>query len=78
MDVYKLEVEQHNQLVGQTYDGVQFFNTEAIDADGNYYLSVEEYNKLTLVRANEIGVVDWWFALELIPYNPRIEADPNN
>jgi len=78
MNVYKLEVEQRNQLVGQTYDGVQFFNARAIDADGNYYLSIEEYNKLTLVRANEIGVVDWWFTLDLIPYNPKIETDPNN
>ena len=72
MNVYKLEAEQRNQLIGQTYDGEQFFNTDAIDVDGNYYLGVEEYNKLTLVRANEIGVISWWFTLELIPYNPII------
>lgn len=70
MNVYKLTIEQRNQLVGQTYDGVQFFNTAAIDADGNYYISVEEYNQLTFVRAVEIGVDSWWMTLPLIPYNP--------
>jgi hypothetical protein len=72
MNVYKLTLEQRNQLIGQTYDGVQFFNTDAIDADGQYYLGVEEYNLLTLVRANEIGVINWWFTLPLIPYKPII------
>jgi hypothetical protein len=72
MNVYLITEAQRNQLVGQTFDGVQFFNTDAIDADGNYYLGIEEYNKLTLVRANEIGVIDWWFTLELIPYNPIV------
>lgn len=72
MNVYKLTLEQKNQLIGQTYDGEQFFNTDAIDIDGNYYMGIEEYNKLTLVRANEIGVISWWFTLPLIPYNPII------
>lgn len=72
MNVYKLTTEQRNQLVNQTYDGVQFFNTDAIDADGNYYIGIEEYNLLTLVRANEMGVISWWFTLPLIPYNPVI------
>lgn len=76
MEVYKLTAEQRNQLVGQTYDGVQFFNTDAIDADGNYYLGIEDYNNLTLVRANEIGVISWWLTLELIEYNP-ITENPN-
>jgi len=75
MYVYKLTLEQRNQLVGQTYDGQQLFNIDAIDVDGNYYLGVEEYNKLTLVRANEIGVISWWFTLELIPYNPIIRKN---
>jgi len=73
MNVYKLTLEQRNQLVGQTYDGVQLFNTDAIDAEGNCYMGIEEYNLLTLVRANEIGVIDWWFTLPLIPYNPVID-----
>ena len=72
MNVYRLTTEQRNQLIGQTYDGVQFFNTDAIDAEGNYIIGVEEYNRLTLVRANEIGVISWWFTLPLTPYNPVI------
>lgn len=72
MEVYKLTFEQRNQLIGQTYDGVQFFNTEAIDADGNYYVSQEVYNMLTYVRAVEIGVESWWITLPLIPYNPIV------
>jgi hypothetical protein len=72
MNVYKLTLEQRDALIGQTFDGEQFFNTDAIDADGNPYLGVDEYNKLTLVRANEIGVISWWFTLPLIPYNPIV------
>lgn len=71
MKVYKLTLDQRNQLIGQTYDGFQFFNTNAIDADGNFYIGIEEYNSLTLVRANEIGVISWWFTLPLIDYNPN-------
>jgi len=72
MEVYKLTLEQRSQLVGQTYDGVQFFNTDAIDADGNYYVSQEVYSMLTYVRAIEIGVDSWWLTLPLIPYNPIV------
>ena len=71
MNVYKLTLEQRNQLVGETFDGVQFMNPPQ-DADGEYYLSQEVYNAITLVRANELGVVGWWFTLPLIPYNPVI------
>ncbi len=70
MNVYRITLAQRNQLIGQTYDGVQFFNTDAIDADSHYYISVEVYKNLTLVRANELGVISWWFTLPLIPYNP--------
>ena len=70
MNVYKLTTEQRNQLIGQTYDGVQFFNTDAIDADGNYYVSQEVHAMLTFVKAVEIGVDSWWMSLPLIPYNP--------
>jgi hypothetical protein len=72
MNVYKLTLEQRNKLIGQTYDGVQFFNTDAIDLEGDYYISVEVYNAITLVRANELGVISWWFTLPLIPYNPIV------
>ena len=75
MNVYKLTVEQKNPLVGQTYDGVQFFNP-ILDADANWIISVEEYNYLTLVRANEIGVISWWFTLPEIDYNPAVIQFP--
>jgi hypothetical protein len=71
MNVYKLTIEQKNALVGETYDNVQFFNP-TLDADGNWFISIEEYNYLTLVRANEIGIISWWLTLPLIPYNPII------
>lgn len=69
MNVYRLTLEQRNQLIGETYDGIQLMDPP-IDADGGYYLSQEVYNAITLVRANELGVISWWFTLPLIPYNP--------
>ena len=71
MTVYRLTTEQRNSLVGETYDGVQFMNPPQ-DADGEYYLSQEVYNAITLVRANELGVISWWFDLPLVPYNPIV------
>jgi len=71
MNVYKLTTAQKDQLVGQTFDNVQFFNP-VLDADGNWFISIEEYNYLTLVRANELGVISWWFSLLLITHNPII------
>ena len=75
MNVYKLTLEQRNQLVGETFDGVQFMNPPQ-DADGEYYLSQEVYNAITLVRANELGVISWWFDLPLVPYNTVISEFP--
>lgn len=72
MKVYRLTTAQRNQLVGHTYDGVQLFNTNAVDSSGEYYLGIEEYNNLTLVRANEIGIISWWFTLPEIDYNPIV------
>lgn len=71
MNVYKLTIEQKDTLIGETYDNVQFFNP-TLDADGEWFISIEEYNYFTLVRANEIGVISWWFTLPLIPYNPIV------
>jgi hypothetical protein len=71
MNVYQLTLEQRNQLVDETYDGVQFMNPPQ-DADGEYYLSQEVYNAITLVRASELGVIDWWFTLPVIDYNPVV------
>lgn len=71
MKVKQLTEVQKDALVGQTYDGVQFMNPPQ-DADGNWYISLELYNSITLVRANEIGVISWWFTLPEIDYNPVI------
>lgn len=75
MEVYELTIAQKDSLIGQTFDNVQFFNP-VLDADGKWFISITEYNNLTLVRANEIGVVSWWFDLPLIPYNPVITEMP--
>jgi hypothetical protein len=71
MEVYELTIAQKDSLIGQTFDNVQFFNP-VLDADGKWFISITEYNYLTLVRANELGVISWWFDLPLIPYNPVI------
>jgi hypothetical protein len=75
MNVYRLTTVQKDSLVGETYDGVQFMNPPQ-DADEEYYLSQEVYNSITLVRANELGVISWWFDLPLVPYNPVISEFP--
>lgn len=75
MNVYKLTIEQKNQLINETLDGVQFFNP-ILDADGEWVISIETYNNLTLVRANELSVISWWFTLPLITYNPVITEFP--
>ena len=57
MKVRQLTVEQKDQLAGQTYDGVQFFNPTQ-DADGNWFISNEE---VTLeVFAEEIGGIVYY------------------
>ena len=71
MEVYKLTTEQKDALNGATYDGVQYFNP-TLDAENNWFISVEEFNYLTLVRAQELNIIGWWFTLPLIEYNPVI------
>jgi len=69
--VKQLTEIQKDSLIGQTFDGTQFFNP-ILDADGNWFISITEYNYLTLVRANELGVISWWFTLPEIDFNPVI------
>ena len=76
MKVRQLTIEQKDALIGQTYDNVQFFNP-VLDADGNWFISTEEYKYLTLVRANELGVISWWFTLPEIDYNPVVTELPS-
>ncbi|CAB4146992.1 hypothetical protein UFOVP516_7 [uncultured Caudovirales phage] len=71
MEVYKITEEQKDILIGKTYDGLQYFNP-TLDADGNWFISIEEFNYLTLVKAQELNIIVWWFTLPLIEYNPII------
>jgi len=73
MKVRQITAVQKDSLVGQTYDGMQFFNP-TLDINGNWFISNETYNNLTLVRANEIGVISWWFTLPEVDYNPVIPS----
>jgi hypothetical protein len=65
MEVYKLTEEQKDILVGQTYDGLQYFNP-ILGADGNFFISIEEVN-----NCNKQELL-WINDLPLINYNPII------
>ena len=65
MEVYKITEEQKDILIGQTYDGVQYFNP-TLDADANWFISIEEVNGCI----NES--FQWVKDLPLIEYNPVI------
>ena len=65
MEVYKLTTEQKESLIGQTYDGLQFFNP-SLDADNNWFISIGEVNNCT----NEL--LKWVKDLPIINYNPII------
>lgn len=71
MNVYKLTETQKDQLAGQTWDGVQYFNPTQ-DADGNWFISVEEVNGCTLTQAQLIGCDAWLLTLPEIDYNPVV------
>ena len=66
MNVYKLTIEQKDQLVGQTWNGTAFFNP-TLDADGNWFISAEEVNGCT-----HQGAVEWIHDLPQIPHNPVV------
>jgi len=68
-NVYKLTIEQKDQLVGQTWDGVQYFNPTQ-DADGNWFISQEEVNGC------EKPEFAWVKELNEIDYNPVITEFP--
>jgi hypothetical protein len=70
MKVRQLTAEQKDLLVGQTYDGVQFFNPTQ-DADGKWFISNEEVNGCTT------GILDG-FELPEIDYNPVVTELPLN
>jgi hypothetical protein len=68
MKVRQLTLEQKNQLVGQTYDGEQYFNP-TLDADGNWFISNEEFFNCTTD-----ALFGW--TLPEIDYNPVISEFP--
>lgn len=65
MEVYNLTEEQKDALVGNTYDGVQYFNP-TLDADGNWFISIEEINSCNKEEFS------WINDLPKINYNPVI------
>ena len=71
MKVRQLTQEQKDLLVGQTYDGVQFFNP-TLDADGNWFISNEEVNNC--IHAN--GTFEWIHELPEIDHNPVVSELP--
>lgn len=75
MKVRQLTLEQKNQLVGQKYDGEQYFNP-TLDADGNWFISNEEVNGCTLQQAESIPCDAWLLTLPEIDYNPVIVEFP--
>jgi hypothetical protein len=70
MNVYKLTIEQKDQLIGQTWNGTALFNP-TLDADGNWFISTEEVNGCT-----HQGMVEWIHDLPLIPHNPVVSELP--
>jgi len=66
MKVKKITTEQKDLLIGQTWDGVQYFNPTQ-DANGNWFISNEEVNGCT-----HEGVTEWIHELEEIDHNPII------
>ena len=65
MEVYKITEEQKDILIGQTYDGLQYFNP-VLDADNNWFISIEEVN---YCNKEEFS---WINELPMINYNPII------
>jgi len=66
MKVRKITTQQKDLLIGQTFDGIQFFNP-TLDANGNWFISNEEVNGCT-----HEGVLEWIHTLEEIDHNPII------
>jgi len=71
MNVYKLTIEQKDQLVGQKWNNQAYFNP-TLDADGNWFISAEEVNGCT----HENGAFEWIHELPSMEYNPLINELP--
>ena len=71
MNVHILTIEQKEMLTGQMWNNQAYFNPTQ-DADGNWFISVEEVNGCT----HENGAFEWIHELPLIPYNPVVTEFP--
>lgn len=69
MQVVKITETQKDLLVGQTWDGVTFFNP-TLDADGQYFVSQEEVNGCNNPE------FQWLKSCELIEHNPVVVNFP--
>ena len=69
MQVVKITEQQKDLLIGQTWDGVQFFNP-TLDANGNWFISNEEVNGC------EKPEFAWVKELAEIDYNPVVTEFP--
>ena len=66
MQVVKIStIELKDSLIGETWDGVQFFNP-TLDANNNWFVSKEEVNGCNKPE------FQWLKSCELIDYNPVI------
>lgn len=72
MKVRQLTVEQKNILTDKVwgYEG-QLFNPLQ-DANGNWFISNEEYYFCGFLRQQELGIDSWFNTLTEIDYNPVI------
>jgi hypothetical protein len=68
MKVRKITTEQKDLLIGQTFDGVQYFNPTQ-DANGVWFISNEEYFNCTT------DILFGW-TLPEIDYNPIVVEFP--
>ena len=75
MKVRELTIEQKDLLVGQKWNNDTFFNP-VLDADGKWFISEEEYQGCTLLKALELGISSWFPSLPQIDYNPVIVEMP--
>ena len=70
MQVVKIPtIELKDSLIGQTWDGVTFFNPTQ-DADGNWFVSQEESNGCNKPE------FQWLKSCELIEHNPIVVNFP--
>lgn len=72
MKVRQLTLEQKNILTGKVwgFQG-QVFNP-TLDANGNWFISNEEYYFCGAIRQRELGIDSWFRLLIEIDYNPVI------